>query len=186
MVISENCTIVVNLSGYVKLDATEFALYESSIGTIGLVAKRGKLLSLEITREDGYTITRLLSLRYPQAMRTERPFRRVSLLLDRYLKGERVDFDIPVDVSAETPFTQRVLRVLQGIPYGETRSYLWVGRQLGYKTAARAVGQAVKRNPIPIIIPCHRVIREDGSIGGFSQGIAVKRRLLAIENVELP
>jgi len=76
--------------------------------------------------------------------------------------------------------------VLQGIPYGEVRSYLRVGRQIGYAMAARAIGQAVKRNPIPIIIPCHRVIREDGTIGGFSQGVNIKRRLLAIEKVELP
>ena len=164
----------------------EYVIYESSIGTLSLIAKGGRLVALEMTQEDEYRLARLMNLRYPQAARTEKPFNRVRLLLDRYLRGQKVDFDIPVDISAETPFTQKVLRVLQGIPYGEVRSYLWVGKQLGYEIAARAVGQAVKRNPIPIIIPCHRVIREDGTIGGFSQGVNIKRRLLAIEKVELP
>ncbi len=163
----------------------EYALYESSIGNTGLIAKNGRLVALEITQEDEYRLVRLLNVRYPQAVRTEKPFNKIRLLLDRYLRGQKVDFDIPVDISAETQFTQKVLRVLQGIPYGEVRSYLWVGKQIGYRMAARAIGQAVKRNPIPIIIPCHRVIREDGTIGGFSSGINVKRRLLAIENVEL-
>lgn len=169
--------------GYVKLDLIEYAVYESSIGNIGLVAKNGRLIALKMTGEDEYKLIRSLTLQYPEGMRTERPFKKIRLLLDRYLRGQKVDFDIPIDISAETRFTQKILRVLQGIPYGEVRSYLWVGKQIGYKMAARAVGQAVKRNPIPIIIPCHRVIREDGTIGGFAQGVNAKRRLLAIENV---
>jgi methylated-DNA-[protein]-cysteine S-methyltransferase len=176
----------VNPLRYVKLDLIEYVVYESSMGNICLVAKNGRLIALEMKGEDEYKLIRSLTLRYPESLRTERPFKKVRLLLDRYLRGQKVDFDIPVDVSAETRFTQKVLRVLQGIPYGEARSYLWVGRQIGYTMAARAIGQAVKRNPIPIIIPCHRVIREDGSIGGFSQGVNIKRRLLAIEKVELP
>ncbi|MBP6941760.1 MAG: methylated-DNA--[protein]-cysteine S-methyltransferase [Syntrophorhabdaceae bacterium] len=164
----------------------EYDIYESSIGTLSLIAKDGRLVALKMTQEDEYRLARLMNVRYPQAARTGKPFNRVRLLLDRYLRGQKVDFDIPVDVSAETPFTQKVLRVLQGIPYGEVRSYLWVGKQLGYEIAAQAVGQAVKRNPIPIIIPCHRVIREDGTIGGFSSGVNMKRRFLAIEKVELP
>ena len=163
----------------------EYVIYESSIGNLSLIAKDGRLVALEMTQEDEYRFARLLNIRYPQAVRTEKPFNRVRLLLDRYLRGQKVDFDIPVDISAETPFTQKVLRVLQGIPYGEVRSYLWVGKQIGRKMAAQAIGQAVKRNPIPIIIPCHRVIREDGTIGGFSSGVNMKRRLLAIENVVL-
>ena len=67
------------------------------------------------------------------------------------------------------------------IPYGELRSYGWIGKRLGYPSAYRAVGQAVGRNPIPIIIPCHRVIRQDGNIGGFSSGIHIKKMLLSIE-----
>lgn len=168
------------------MDLIEYAVCGSSIGNVVLIAKSGRLIALKITQEDEYKLIRSLTLRYPESVRAERPFKKVRFLLDRYLRGERIDFDIPIDVSAETQFTQKVLRVLQSIPYGEVRSYLWVGKQIGYTMAARAIGQAVKRNPIPIIIPCHRVIREDGTIGGFSQGINIKRRLLAIENVKLP
>lgn len=168
------------------MDLIEYVVYESSMGNICLIAKNGRLIALTMSRDDEYKLLRSLTLQYPEGVRTERPFKNVRLLLDRYLRGRKVDFNVPVDVSAETPFTQRVLRVLQGIPYGEVRSYLWVGRQIGYTMAARAIGQAVKRNPTPIIIPCHRVIREDGTIGGFSQGVNIKRRLLAIEKVDLP
>ncbi len=167
------------------MDLIEYAVYGSSIGNMGLIAKNGRLIALEITGEDEYRLIRSMTSRYPNAVWAEGSFKKVRLLLDRYLKGQKVDFDIPVDISRETRFTQKALRVLQRIPYGEVRSYLWVGKQIGYRMAARAIGQAVKRNPIPIIIPCHRVIREDGTIGGFSQGVNMKRRLLAIENVVL-
>ncbi|HNT68619.1 MAG TPA: hypothetical protein PKK79_05615, partial [Syntrophorhabdaceae bacterium] len=90
----------------------EYVIYESSIGTLSLIAKGGRLVALEMTQEDEYRLARLMNVRYPQAARTEKPFNRVRLLLDRYLRGQKVDFDIPVDISAETPFTQKVLRVL--------------------------------------------------------------------------
>lgn len=168
------------------MDPVEYCIFESQVGTITVVQRGGRIIRLGITKKGNREVRRELTKRYPGGTETERPFKGVRTLLDKYLKGQKVDLDIPVDISGETQFTQKVLRVLQGIPYGEVRSYLWVGKQIGYTMAARAIGQAVKRNPIPIIIPCHRVIREDGTIGGFSQGVNMKRKLLAIENVKLP
>jgi len=106
-------------------------------------------------------------------------------MLDRYLRGQKVDFDVEVDISGEGEFTQRVLFALMKVPYGHLTSYGRLAKKLGYRSAGRAVGQAVGRNPIPIIIPCHRVIREDGSIGGFSMGLKFKERFLALEGVTL-
>ncbi len=80
-----------------------------------------------------------------------------------------------------TPFQQRVYAVVRRIPKGEVRSYQWVARQLGNPRAARAVGQALAHNPWPVRVPCHRVIRTDGSLGGYAWGLAKKRRLLAKE-----
>ena len=77
-----------------------------------------------------------------------------------------------------TPFQRRVYAVVKRIPEGEVRSYQWVARQLGNTHLARAVGQALHRNPDPIRIPCHRVIRSDGSLGGYAWGVVMKRRLL--------
>jgi methylated-DNA-[protein]-cysteine S-methyltransferase len=107
--------------------------------------------------------------------------------LQRYFDGSGMEVAIPLAPSG-TPFQCTVWRVLLTIPYGETRSYGWVAERLGMKCGARAVGGACGSNPIPIIIPCHRVIASDGAIGGYSggwrgKGISIKRRLLALEGV---
>lgn len=90
-------------------------------------------------------------------------------------------FDDDLDLRGGTTFQVKVWTVLRQIPYGETRSYKWVASKLGDPYSVRAVGQAVGQNPVPIIIPCHRVIHENGSLGGFSGGILWKQRLLALE-----
>ena len=126
---------------------------------------------------------RELVRRYPYSMESEKSFKTLRTLLDRYLKGQDVDFDIDTDITDLPVFTQNVLNELRKIPYGETRSYLDIARSVGQPSAVRAVGQAVKKNPIPIIIPCHRVIRENGSLGGFSLGTQIKKRLLSLEGI---
>jgi len=85
------------------------------------------------------------------------------------------------DLSGLTPFQRKVLEVVKTIPYGETKSYKWVAERVGNPKAAQAVGQALKKNPYPVIIPCHRVIRSDGKLGGYSKGTQKKRRLLKEE-----
>lgn len=84
-----------------------------------------------------------------------------------------------------TSFQQKVWRAIAEIPRGETRSYAWLAQRIGQPKAVRAVANACGANPIPVIIPCHRVIASDGGIGGFSMDIELKRRLLAMEGVEL-
>jgi methylated-DNA-[protein]-cysteine S-methyltransferase len=98
-----------------------------------------------------------------------------------YLNGKPVNFPDKLDLSRASPSQRRVWQITQSIPYGETRTYRWVADKLGIPKAARAVGQALARNPLPLIIPCHRVIRSDGSLGGFSGGRNWKQRLLKIE-----
>ena len=100
--------------------------------------------------------------------------------LAAYFAGERTAFDLPLAIRG-TPFNLRVWAELRGIPYGETASYADVARRLGRPGAARAVGAANARNPIPIIVPCHRVVGADGSLTGFGGGIERKRWLLAHE-----
>lgn len=99
--------------------------------------------------------------------------------------GDR--YDGPVDLSLVGPFERRVLEQLRAIPRGQVRTYREIARALGFPGAARAVGQACARNPLPLIIPCHRVVRSDGGLGGYSLrgGVALKRRLLAGEGVDL-
>ena len=165
------------------MDTIEYALFESSIGTISLVSRNEKIIALSIHSQNLYEAKKHLAGLYPDGRESEQSFKTMRFLLDKYLKGERVNFDVEVDISAETPFTQKVLRELRKIPYGEVRTYGWIGKQLGYEMAARAVGQAAGRNPILIIIPCHRVIAGGGKLGGFSSGIEIKKRLLSLEGV---
>jgi methylated-DNA-[protein]-cysteine S-methyltransferase len=110
--------------------------------------------------------------------------------LGEYFAGRRIRFDLPVDLTPVSEFDRRVLSVVRDIPSGGVLTYADVARQIGSPTAARAVGNAVGRNPVPIVVPCHRVIRSDGTLGGYSGGgVAFKRRLLALEgrgDPELP
>jgi len=101
--------------------------------------------------------------------------------LDAYFKGRKKLFRQKIKLIEGTAFERKVWRVLTGIPYGETRSYRWIAEGAGSPKAVRAVGQALKKNPLPLILPCHRVIAADGSIGGYSGGVEVKHWLLRHE-----
>lgn len=106
--------------------------------------------------------------------------RQAILELDEYLAGERRIFTIPVQPSG-TEFQKKVWRALCRIPYGETRSYGQIARAVGNPKACRAVGMANNRNPISIVIPCHRVIGADGSLTGYGGGLKIKEKLLELE-----
>jgi len=114
------------------------------------------------------------------ALPTEEPFRKAIGQLDAYFAGELRRFDLPLAPEG-TPFQREVWSALTAIPYGETVSYGELARRLGRPAASRAVGAANGQNPIPIVIPCHRVIGADGSLTGFGGGLAIKRRLLDLE-----
>jgi methylated-DNA-[protein]-cysteine S-methyltransferase len=101
--------------------------------------------------------------------------------LEEYFAGERTTFDVPMELDG-TPFQREVWAELSRIPYGETISYGELARRVGRPTGPRAVGQANGRNPIPIIVPCHRVLASNG-IGGYGGGLTIKRALLALEGV---
>lgn len=104
--------------------------------------------------------------------------------LKAYFAGELKVFDLPLSLDG-TPFQVQVWEELQKIPYGETRSYMEMALSMGNDKACRAVGGANGRNPIPVIIPCHRVVGSNGSLGGYSGGLGLKRRLLSLEGVSL-
>ena len=98
-----------------------------------------------------------------------------------YLAGTRKSFDLSLDLSRGTSFQRKVWRTLRRVSYGRLRSYQWVAVRVGGRQYARAVGNAVGANPMPIVIPCHRIVAQDASLGGFSGGLPTKRRLLRLE-----
>lgn len=101
--------------------------------------------------------------------------------LEGYFQGKVRTFNFPLDLEKGTDFERSVWKWTHRIPYGETRNYSWVAEKCGHPFAYRAVGNALGKNPIPILVPCHRVIRADGGLGGFGAGIRWKRDLLDLE-----
>lgn len=170
-----------------SMDEEHFVIYESSIGYIIIVMRNGKIINLDVTDQGIYEARKMVLSLYPDATESVAlaSFKTIRTLLDRYLQGREVEFDVEVDISHLGTFTQKVLNELRKVPRGHVKTYGWLAKKIGKPGAARAVGQALKRNPIPIVIPCHRIIRDDGTIGGFSMGVNIKERLLALEGVKL-
>ena len=105
--------------------------------------------------------------------------------LGDYFSGKKVNFKEKLDLTGGTDFQKIVWKAMLKIPFGETRSYGWLAQQAGGKNKARAAGAACGANPVPIIIPCHRVIKSDRTLGGFSSGLGNKKKLLEIEGVRI-
>ena len=105
--------------------------------------------------------------------------------LESYFRGAERALDVPLDLATGTPFQRKVWEAARGIPYGVSTSYEAVAKRAGYPRASRAVGNALGANPVPIVVPCHRVIHADLSIGGFSSGLSWKRFLLELERGQL-
>jgi methylated-DNA-[protein]-cysteine S-methyltransferase len=105
--------------------------------------------------------------------------------LGEYFAGVRQEFDLPLDFRGVTPFTRSVLEATAGVPFGRLESYRGIAIRVGKPGASRAVGNALGRNPLPVIVPCHRIVASGGGIGGYTGGLAIKERLLAIEGAML-
>ncbi len=103
--------------------------------------------------------------------------------IEEYFAGTRTQFSVPIDLRVVTPFAGQVLRKTTRIPFGRVRSYGEIARQMHAPRASRAVGGALSRNPVPILVPCHRVVAHDGRLGGFTGGVQAKRALLRVEGV---
>ncbi|HYE12628.1 MAG TPA: methylated-DNA--[protein]-cysteine S-methyltransferase [Patescibacteria group bacterium] len=148
--------------------------YESDIGTIGITERDGRITNVYITNDE-----------LPQDMQVyETPLLKEAVKqLKGYLAGELKEFSLPLEPSG-TDFMKQVWSALCEIPYGETASYKDIAEKVGKPKAARAVGLANNRNPIPIFIPCHRVIGANGSLTGYRGGLEMKKKLLDLEKIK--
>lgn len=147
---------------------------DSVAGPLLLVGEPGRLQAIHFMATPGAA--------GPQAdwQRDAAPFAAAIRQLDEYSAGQRRDFDLALDLQG-TPFQLQVWRALRAIPYGRTISYGELAARIGQPGGSRAVGAANHANPLPIVVPCHRVIGADGSMTGFGGGIGIKRRLLQFE-----
>lgn len=151
----------------------EYCLYESPIGVLCIGEENGKITDIHLQREEDRNLV-------IQDEQHAAILRETCTQLDEYFQGKRKQFDLPLGYEG-TAFQQRAWRELQKIPYGETRSYADIAIAVGNPKAQRAIGQANNRNPIMIIVPCHRVIHKNGDISGYACGIEAKRYLLELE-----
>jgi len=164
-----------------------YLVFDSPLGWMGVVDSPRGLRRLVLPQSSPEQVLHLLSeptMKQHDQSLSEAEAGYFGDLPDRirgYLAGKVVSFSDKLDLSGASPFQRRVWEVERSIPYGETRTYAWIAGKLGMRKAARAVGQALAKNPLPIIIPCHRVICSDGSLGGFGGGQDLKRCLLGIE-----
>lgn len=164
-----------------------YAALETPIGPVFAAATEAGLVRVSFLRSEASFVAELRRQLKAQAVKSPEKLAGIMAQLRDYLKGKRRAFDVPVDLRLATPFQRRVLQAALGIPRGQTATYADIARRIGQPGAARAVGQALGRNPVPIVVPCHRVLASDGSLRGYSGGggVRTKARLLALEGVRL-
>ncbi|MGQ0537159.1 MAG: methylated-DNA--[protein]-cysteine S-methyltransferase [Methanobacteriota archaeon] len=157
------------------------ASYKSPVGRLNLAATPRGLARLNFGDEKAFEADVANAL--GPAEWNEKALAPVIDELAEYFAGRRKRFDATLDVREGTAFERGVWRELSTIPYGETRSYGWIAERIGSPKAVRAVGRANGKNPIAIVVPCHRVVAADGGLGGYSCGLEPKEKLLALEGV---
>lgn len=159
----------------------KYTIQASPLGRI-LVAATEKGICMVSLGDSDQELVAALRERYPVAdCQWDNEYcHKLTAILLAFLSGSRPDPDLPVDIQA-TVFRLKVYEALKAIPYGETRSYEEVAQAIGSPKAVRAVGSACANNPVALVIPCHRVVRKDGSLGGYRWGLGRKEKLLAME-----
>ena len=154
---------------------------KSPLGPLGLVA-RGEHLAAVFLKVDPAWFPFQVERTYGSVGREAMaPFTEVKQQLEEYFAGHRLVFRLPLDMEQGTPFQRRVWNALRDIPYGQTVTYKEIAQSIGQPSAVRAVGGANGANPIPIIVPCHRVVGSGGRLGGYAYGLDVKTQLLEHE-----
>ncbi len=150
----------------------ETTLYKSRFGDLKVTSKDNFLLGLDLNPSENF-----------ENMDSE--FNKfVIFQLEEYFDRKRKSFDVPFKLITTSEFNQKVWDEISKIPYGKSTTYKKIAETIGHKNAYRAVGSAVGKNPIPFIVPCHRVINENGGLGGFSLGLDVKLHLIKIEQMD--
>lgn len=155
-------------------EPTVYTTCKSPFGTLVIAGAKGKIRSMRVIADDGRFAPE------PSWRRADEVFTEANAQLTAYFAGELQEFSLPLELAG-TPFQQHAWRILRAVRYGTTTTYGEIARTMGRPNASRAVGGAMNRNPITIIVPCHRVLGQSGSLTGYLYGADMKRRLLAME-----
>jgi methylated-DNA-[protein]-cysteine S-methyltransferase len=159
-----------------------YTIIDTPVGSLLLAATGQGLVRVAYDAENHDKVLDSLAARLsPRILRAPRRLDAAAREIGEYFAGLRTGFDLPLDFSLSNGFRQTVQRHLAQIPYGHTESYKEVAQIVGNPKAVRAVGSACATNPLPVVVPCHRVLRTDGKLGGYIGGLAAKTTLLSLE-----
>lgn len=161
-----------------------YATTDSPFGTLLLATTPRGLVRVGLPNQDTDEMLEDLAVRIsPRVLEDPAQLDEAQRQLNLYFEGKLHEFALPLDWQLTTGFRERVQRAIAEIPYGETRSYMQIAATAGNERAVRAAGTACGSNPIPIVVPCHRVLRTGGSLGGYGGGLLMKQALLKFEGV---
>ena len=169
-------------NNFTSSESIYYTLYSSPLGLTGIAGSENGLLRIVLTLPDeSHFVASLKNSFQCACFKNPDFFENVIKQLSLYFTGDLEKFDCQLDLRQGTPFQQKVWRQLTGISYGKTISYRTLAEGIGQPRAFRAVGNANGKNPLPLIVPCHRVIQGNGSLGGYTGGLHIKRFLLDLE-----
>ena len=163
-----------------------YTTFDTARGRVGLLGSRAGLRRVTLPQPSEAEARTWLGIDHQPAFLSPERFQSLAERLQAYYDGRPVDFSDELDLAAATDFQREVWLVTRRIPYGETTTYSEIARSLGRPKAFRAVGNANAANPIPLVIPCHRVVPVGGKLGGYGGGQSMKRQLLAMERERPP
>jgi methylated-DNA-[protein]-cysteine S-methyltransferase len=165
-----------------KLKLLYYVIFETRAGWIGALSSNGGLLKTTFPQKSQKQALLSLNLETLTPTYSDEIFKHTVEFYISYFNGDKIIFNGKLDLSSATCFQRAVWEATLRIPYGETRSYSQIAQKIGNPLSCRAVGNALGQNPMPIIIPCHRVIASSNKIGGFSKDLSIKIFLLNLEN----
>lgn len=168
-------------------DKLRYTVFHTVQGWVGCLSSPSGLLRTTLPQTTPQRVIEMLDGEgiAKQAVWSPHSFTHIIRLFSEYFNGKRKKFRCALDFGRATVFQKQVWEATRSIPFGETRSYSWVAEQIGKPAAVRAVGRALGKNPLPIVVPCHRVIASNGSLCGFNGGLEMKRDLLRLEGTNL-
>jgi methylated-DNA-[protein]-cysteine S-methyltransferase len=162
-----------------------YAGMEGPIGDLWMAVTEKGLMRVSFAQDETSFITEVHERTRTEVIRSSKKLAGIVAELKEYFSGTRSRFDFAIDLSLVTPFQRRVLQAAANIPIGQVITYGELAGRIGQPQASRAVGQALGRNPVPVVIPCHRIVGGGGGIGGYTGGLHIKRKLLQIEGVAI-
>jgi methylated-DNA-[protein]-cysteine S-methyltransferase len=172
---------IVDRAGAEKLVDVAYSPVDSPIGPLTVAGTRRGLVLVAFEPPDDALLQRLADRLSPRVLEAPAHLDEARRELDEYFEGDRTEFDLPIDWSLVRGFARRVLRATAAIRYGEVSNYATIAAKAGSERGSRAAGNALGSNPIPVVVPCHRVLRTGGGLGGYAGGLERKEFLLRLE-----